>query len=761
MAAHRSGEQHLMYDGPSVDAPSAAGGPTPQDMREARGIPAPRGSRYAVPAEPPPPPRPLPPSVRFKAVDGLRGLAIASVLLYHTNWFQNGLFGVDAFFVLSGFLVTLVLIRELDRTDGIALGVFYRRRAKRLLPGLLVTVLAVVLVSALLSPLKDVKELRPQALAALAQVANWAQLERGDAYWQHFAGIDPLAAMWSLSITEQFYVVWPLLLLLIHAACRRSLKAAGIVTGVLFAGAAAVAPLMWNGSNSDRLYLGTESRAVGFAAGATAAFVVYLRLRRRAQDGADAGPRSQRRSLARSGPAGTVLLTLLGTVALGGLVLAGLGVDNYHQPWLYQGGLAGVAVLSAVLAASLCHDRGPLVRVLSLPPLRLTGTISYSLYLVHLPVYWLLQRFVDDITPPLLLAVGAPVSWALAWLLHTGTERLRVLRWRPFPTIPLLAATALTATAGAWYLPAWVEHDMRSGSADKPLVLALGDSFSEDLATGLYRHGDRFRVVDGGISGCGVFGSEKVRGTSRVEFDTTDECRDRTALWAKSLDGVQAKAVVLHLGWDAAEQYLDGSWLNPCDEDYRTRYTAQLTQAMDLVRERAHDARVLLMNERVQNGAIDKTWGTCYNQQVGDFVKASGGAVQLLDLNAFYCPGGSCVWKDRDGHLVSPATDGVHLTPAGMRLVTPWLERQIADALAGVRPTGGPQDAAQAPQSTPSAPATPTAPAVPTEQAAPTDQPSPSHSATPSRRPTTTPPRKPTTSPSRAATQPAATSGTA
>ncbi|WP_329489540.1 acyltransferase family protein [Kitasatospora sp. NBC_01246] len=748
-----------MYDGPGIGAPSAASGPTLQDMREARGIPAPRGSRYAIPAEPPAHRRPVPPSVRFKAVDGLRGLAIASVLLYHTNWFQNGLFGVDAFFVLSGFLVTLVLIRELDRTDGIALGVFYRRRAKRLLPGLLVTVLLVVLVSALLSPLKDVKELRPQALAALAQVANWAQLERGDAYWQHFAGIDPLAAMWSLSITEQFYVVWPLLLLLIYAVCRRSLKAAGIVTGVLFAGAAAVAPLMWNGSNSDRLYLGTESRAVGFAAGAAAAFVVYLRLRRTVQEGPESGSRAQRRSPGRPGAGSTVLPTVVGTLALGGLVWASLSVDNYHEPWLYRGGLAGVAVLSAVLAASLCHDRGPLVRLLALPPLRLTGTISYSLYLLHLPVYWLLQRFVDDISPALLLAIGAPVSWVLAWLLHTGTERLRVLRWRPLPTIPLLAAAALTATAGAWYLPAWVEHDMRGGPADKPLVLALGDSFSEDLATGLYRHGDRFRVVDGGISGCGVFGSEKVRGTSRVEFDTTDDCRDRTALWAKSLDGVQAQAVVLHLGWDAAEQYLDGSWLNPCDEDYRTRYTAQLTQATDLVRERAHGARVLLMNERVQNGAISKAWGTCYNQQVGDFVKASGGAVQLLDLNAFYCPGGNCLWKDRDGHLVSPATDGVHLTPAGMRLVTPWLEQQIADALAGVRPPDAP-----APQPTPTAPATPTAPPA-TEQATPTEQPSPSHSTTPSRKPTTTPSRKPTTGPSRAATppagQPAAASGTA
>ncbi|MER6301814.1 acyltransferase family protein [Kitasatospora sp. NPDC001539] len=676
-------------------------------MREARGIKAPTTSRYAIPAPVPEPRGPLPPSVRFTAVDGLRGVAIASVLLYHTDWFQNGLFGVDVFFVLSGFLVSLVLIRELDRTDGIRLGVFYRRRAKRLLPGLLATVILVVGLSALVSPLRDVKDLRPQALAALAQIANWAQLSRGDAYWQHFASIDPLAAMWSLSITEQFYAVWPVLLLMIFGLCRRSLRATGIATAVLFVASAAVAPLMWDGDNSDRLYLGTETRAVGFAAGATAAFGVYLWMRRRvratAADEADGGR-------PRRGPSGGAALpTLVGTAALGGLVWASLSVGSYHEPWLYQGGLALVAALAAVLTASLCHDRGPLVWLLSLPPVRLTGTISYSLYLLHLPVYWLLQHYVDDISPQKLLLIGAPVSWVLAWLLHTATEKLRVLRWRAFPAVPLLAVTAAVATTGAWYLPAWVTHDMKSGSSSEPVVLVLGDSFAQDLATGLYRHGDRYRVVDGGISGCGVFDPDKVRTTSGTEFETSTDCRNRTAEWDRQLDSAAPEAVVIHLGWDAAEQYLDGTWLNPCDEDYRNRYRTQLTQAAEQVRRRAPGAQVLLMNERVENGAINKTWGTCYNQQVGDFVKSSGGTVTLLDLDTFYCPYDTCVWRDKDGHRVTPANDGVHLTPAGMRFVTPWLEKQIADALSGARPDHPGPEPTPTPAATPTPTATPTA----------------------------------------------------
>lgn len=717
-----------MDDGPGLGAP--ASGPTLQDMRRSRGVEAPATSRYAIPAPVPEPRGPLPPSVRFKAVDGLRGLAIASVLLYHTDWFQNGLFGVDVFFVLSGFLVTLVLVRELDRTDGIRLGLFYRRRAKRLLPGLFATIILVVGLSALVSPLRDARDLRPQALAALAQIANWAQLSRGDAYWQHFASIDPLAAMWSLSITEQFYALWPLLLLMVYGICRRSVRAAGFVTAGLFVAAALVAPLMWNGHNSDRLYLGTETRAVGFAAGATAAFGVYLWLRRKVRAGS-AGDTGGSRS---RGPAGPVLPTLVGAAALGGLVWASLAVDTYHEPWLYQGGLAVVAALAAVLTASLCQERGPLVWLMSLPPLRLTGTISYSLYLLHLPVYWLLQHYVDDISPKKLLVIGAPLSWVLAWLLHTGTEKLRVLRWRAFPAVPLVAVVAAVATTGAWYLPTWVTHDMKSGPSGKPMVLLLGDSFSQDLSTGLYRHGDRYRVVDGGISGCGVFDPEKVRTTSQEEFETSQECRDRAAAWDRQL-GSGPQVVVLHLGWDAAEQYLDGSWLNPCDEDYRTRYGTRLSQAVDQVRRRAQDAQVLLMNERVENGAINKTWGTCYNQQIGDYVKASGGAVRLLDLNTFYCPYETCAWKDKEGHLVSPANDGVHLTPAGMRFVTPWLEKEIAGALSGATP--GRPAATPTPAPTPTPTPTPTPAQTPTPTTTSTGKPSPGHT------PTKTTPRTP------------------
>ncbi|WP_405019162.1 acyltransferase [Kitasatospora sp. NBC_00070] len=676
----------------------------------------------------------VPSANRYTAVDGLRGLAIISVLLYHTNWFPNGLFGVDAFFVLSGFLVTLLLIRELDRTGRIAIGRFYRRRAKRLLPGLLVTLLLVVLVALLFSPVREAERLRPEGLAALFQAANWAQVARGGAYWDKFANIDPLSAMWSLSITEQFYLVWPLVLVALFFLCRRSVRAAGAVTFLLFLAAAAVAPLMWDGHNADRLYLGTDSRAVGFAAGAVAAFVVHLGRRRIRSTGPEG----------RSSVAVTVLFTVLGTGALASVLWLSVKVDQYQMPWLYRsGGLAVVAVLVAVLTVALCHDRGPLARVFSFGPLVTTGQISYSLYLLHLPVYWVLQQHTDDAPPSRLFFLGGSITWVLAWLLHRFTERIRLTDWRVSRALPIITLAAVVTAAGAWWLPQVIEHRMRP--AGKPVVLTLGDSFAEDLAATLYQNGSgRFAVVDGGISGCGVFAPEAVRGTSGVEFPTTDECKRKESVWQQRLTTAAPDLVVLHLGWDAAEQGVQGQWISPCAPEYRGLYYPRLQALVELVRREAPSARVLLMNERNANGAIDLKWGSCYNRQVEDFVLASEGSIHLLDLGGFLCPRGVCRLRDEQGAPLYPRNDGVHLAPAGKELIAPWFEDEIGRALAGPAPAAAPSPVPSTPEPVPSPSA-----------AAPTS--TPSGKTTPSSKPSSTKPKSGTPSSSRPAGKPSGT----
>ncbi|MFI5532761.1 acyltransferase family protein [Kitasatospora sp. NPDC051853] len=670
-------------------------------MREARGSTVvPGRSRYTVDL---PPPQPYVPAGaaaksadRYEAVDGLRGLAVLSVLLYHTNWFQRGLFGVDAFLVLSGFLVTLLLLRDLQANGRMALGRFYRGRAKKLLPGLLVTLLLVVAAALLTSPLHEARRLRPEALTALAQAANWAEIHRGGTYWDQFAPVDPLAAMGTLGIVAQFCLVWPLLLVCVHVLCRRSLTATGVITLLLFGGAAVVAPLRWDGGNGDRLQLGTDSRVVALLAGATAACLVHQWLRR------------SRRAEPSTGR--TVLLTVLGTAALAALVWLSVITTSYHQPWLYrEAGLAGVAALVAVLTVCLCHGRGPLVRVFSFAPLAATGRISYHLFLLHLPVYWLLQQHMDNTSPAVLLGLGGVVSWLAAWFLHNFTEKARHVDWRVSRALPLITVAAVATAAGAWYLPQVFEA--RTRPAGKPVVVALGDSLTQDLAASVQQYGSRYTVVDAGISGCGLFGSDSVRVSSGQSVETSPECRDREARWREQVAEAAPAAVVIHAGWDATEQNTGSARLSPCAPEYRALYYPRLQAMVDLVRQQAPTAKVLLMNERIWNGAINLRWGSCYNRHIEDFVQASEGAVELLDLEKLLCPRGACDATDEHGSQLNPrGGSGVFLAPAGKRLVGPWLTEQLDLALA-------------APSAAPETTATPSPSAT---------APSPSHSASPS-----------------------------
>lgn len=625
------------------------------------------------------------PARRFAAVDGLRGVAIISILLYHTSWFANGLFGVDAFFVLSGFLVTLLLVREVELSGRIRLFRFYKRRFKRLIPGLLVVLTAVVALTYLLGTLREAKTVSQQAITSLFQYANWAPLANGNAYWEGNGTIDPLAAMWSLSVTEQFYVVWPLVLAALFFVCRRRIAAVTVCVVLIFAGSAAVAPLLFTGTNTDALYLSTHSRAVAFMAGAAAACIVHLVHRRadRREAASDA-----------SGPAGAstpsgalpMVLTATGILALVAVIALSVLVDSYHKPWLYQGGLAVVAALIALLASVLCTDRGPLVKVLSGKIITEIGQLSYSIYLLHLPIYWLLQKGQPDVKPWALLIVGGGLTWFLSLLLHyVVTERLRLRDWRPLRAVPVLAVTCLAVTVGAYYLPTITEQGMRPDG--KPLVVTAGDSLANDLATSLSRHGKGFAVIDGGIAGCGLMGADRVKDRQNLVVENSDECRRSVETWAGLLREHQPQSVVVHVGWDATLQDIkgDGVWMSPCDAGFRSRYTERLKDAVDRWREAGPDVTILLMNERTGTGATTPEWARCFNAVVGQYVaRANVPQLKLVDFAGYLCPeGGPCREETPRGKRMYPKGDDVHLTPDGMRYVVPWLEGELRKAVDG------------------------------------------------------------------------------
>ena len=298
--------------------------------------------------------------VHLPGLDGLRGLAVVGVICFHGNWswMQGGYLGVSLFFTLSGFLITSLLLVEQRRPGGVSLRQFWGRRFRRVLPAAWLTLLAVMIAGWFLLDANEVSSFRGDMRAALLQVANWRFLFEGESYGDLFRSPSPVLHLWSLSIEEQLYLVYPLLLvgLLAVAQGRRHLAALVLGVGAL---------LSWGvpvllGASLDRIYYGTDTRAGELLAGALLALVV-------------ANPR--RRQVLIQGVWPRAGLVVGGIVALAATVAMWVTIPR-TSAFLSSGGLAVVSVTSVVLVLSAASGVGPVAAICGWGPLRWAGRVS-------------------------------------------------------------------------------------------------------------------------------------------------------------------------------------------------------------------------------------------------------------------------------------------------------------------------------------------------------------------------------------------------
>jgi len=308
------------------------------------------------------------PGDRLAGLDGLRAIAVTLVIVFHLGpgVLLGGYVGVDVFFPISGFLITALLLRERSATGRIGIVAFWQRRARRLLPAL--GVLLVVCCGAAFVIGGDVLvELGRQVLGATTFSYNWLAVADGSAYLDSTTP-ELLRNLWSLAVEEQFYLVWPLLLLGIWLVPSRVFRVV-FVLAVAVASAVAMAALASTGATT-RLYYGTDTHSFGLALGA--AFAIA-----RHEWPAFAIPRRRlTRALAGAG----------GLLAVAGLVLVAFVLPE-DGPAMYRGGLALVAVLTTLAIAAATVPGSVFGRVLDVQPLRWIGERSYGLYLWHWPVF--------------------------------------------------------------------------------------------------------------------------------------------------------------------------------------------------------------------------------------------------------------------------------------------------------------------------------------------------------------------------------------
>ncbi len=383
-------------------------------------------------------PRPVEGSNRYHpGLDGLRAVAVLAVIAYHLGfgWASGGLLGVEVFFVLSGYLITDLLVNEHRRSGRVDLGQFWLRRAKRLLPALFVMLAAVVVWATLVDPAR-LAAVRSDLPAAVLYVSNWWFIFHHVSYFARFGPPSPFGHLWSLAIEEQFYVVWPLVVVAAFrlARWRRALVALTVLGAA--ASAVEMALLYVPGGNPTRVYDGTDTRAFALLIGAALALLL---------------PRA-RSFGAVSGGARRVL------GAVGGAALAGIFVllwrTGEYSTFLYRGGMVVLSVLTAVVIAVTIHPGARLGRLLGAEPLRWLGERSYAVYLWHYPVIVLttpvgaqpsLARGTLQVASSVVLA-GA--SWRFVEQpVRTGAlgrlwERARRRDWRSVPRIGPVRAVA-------------------------------------------------------------------------------------------------------------------------------------------------------------------------------------------------------------------------------------------------------------------------------------------------------------------------------
>ncbi|MEO8878140.1 MAG: acyltransferase family protein [Polyangiaceae bacterium] len=589
------------------------------------------------------------------ALDGLRGVALLGVLFFHANgMLPGGYLGVDLFFVLSGFLITSLLLSEKERTGAIALSAFWIRRARRLFPALLSLMPAIAIYSYFYAKSDKLAGIRGDALATLGYVANWRAILSHKSYWELFASPSPLEHTWSLSIEEQFYVVWPIVvLLLLKRGSRKSLLALSLALAAL-----SIAASLWlfDPEHVSRVYLGTDTRATAILFGAALATILPMTT-------------TFNKAAIRS-------FDLLGFACAVGLSLAWWKLEG-EEPFLYHGGfwLTELAAL-ALITCCVIGKESLVARALSFRPLTFVGTISYGLYLWHWPVDVFLTEERTHAHGIVLHALQFAITFAIAIFSFYSFEQPIRQRGVPFGR-PMIMVPGAVALAVLLVVRATHARPLPLPPPPPPVpvlppapdivtfqILIVGDSTGNSLGWGLrgvQRKG--VAVENRGQDGCTML---------------ADTCGGEK--WFDYVKDVHPNATLFFVGGAFLHGLtLNGRWRTACFPVWNERFEKYVKRRLEdlALAESDVGGEVWAVTLHDPLGPYDsekyRRETSCINDSIRK-VASTIPKVRVLELGAHVCPNHECV-RELNDKIIRP--DGVHYDIDGAREISTWALEQI------------------------------------------------------------------------------------
>jgi len=648
------------------------------------------------------------------ALDGLRAIAVAVVVLYHLDyyWFSGGYLGVDTFFVLSGYLITSLIINEQQRNGTINVRAFWVRRFKRLLPAAILLILGVAAYAEFVASSDQFATLRGDSLATLGYVANWRLILANASYFELWSEASPLRHMWSLAIEEQFYVLWPLLMLMLVG--RRNGKL-GLLLGFCVAGSvASVAAMAYLAEHSDRsrAYYGTDARVHTILIGAALAVILH----RRPPTTANA-----LRAVHVAGAFGAVVM---------GVAFVRLG-DN--EAIFYYGASPVFALaVTAVIASGVSGDNSPIRRVLHHRPLRWLGDVSYGIYLWHWPmITWLTpSRLGLEGIPLDVVRVGASLGLAtLSYYLverpirhGTSSNRRTVL----VAAIAIIATAAIVigATRGATssdmeptldgditvFTPDTTTSVPNSVSTSVPTSLVpddpgddlpqpteesqgvlltpqtvglVGDSVADTLAAafGEAYANDGVTFASVATSGCGV-AAGRVTDDNHELIDWADICIEAAVIMQGRLVAEHDPDLVIwHSTWETGNRLEDGVSLTFGTELHDQALMANIEQALNRITVNGSVVVIVLPPPRAISDYEERPDGgpMAHLAEIYRSVADQRDDVQVLDITPIVCPDGPPCAREVDGMVIRP--DGGHYSEES----APWLIEKVLPVIRDLR----------------------------------------------------------------------------